>query len=50
MGKQLAAVVVLSTIVYVVAKKIRAAREERELWQEAINAPVPPPLPAAEKV
>ena len=37
MFKKLAALALVSAAVVVVAKKIQAAREERELWREALT-------------
>ncbi len=39
MLKRLALLAAVSTVALVVARKLRAAREERELWQEAMKAP-----------
>jgi|GEM_PF-7092148 hypothetical protein len=39
MLKQLALLAAASTVALVVVRKLRAVREERELWEEALNAP-----------
>ncbi|MGH3544795.1 MAG: DLW-39 family protein [Mycobacteriales bacterium] len=39
MVKRLALLAAVSTIALVVVRKLRAVRDERELWEEAISAP-----------
>ncbi|MGI8648336.1 MAG: DLW-39 family protein [Mycobacteriales bacterium] len=39
MFKRIVLVAAVSTVALLVVKKLRVAREERELWQEATSAP-----------